>query len=563
MSGFLAAGWTRRCVFALAILSSFVSVRAEEDTAPQALFPPETYLFISCPSVDDMKERFAETSMGKLWNDRSMSGVRDEVQKHVDEFASQVKDHVGIPFADLLALPSGEISLGVSKVQNKLAGALIIDVGDHTDTLKKVIGKINSALSEKGTKSTETYEEIELSIYKPKEGTGPDLVLFSDESYFVFTTGVPMAKAIIDRWDGKHEKTLGKSPYLTTIFEECEESEDAFSDLYFYVEPINLALEAMKLDPRSAGNAAMAQGFLPLLGLDKLKAIGGAVSLESDDYDTVSRTMFYVDQPLGGILSIFRMPATLDGPPAWVGKNVDQYSGFTWDVPGAYKAVDTLVGTFAPQLGGLDGLLDQVANNPGNPGIHPKKDLLDQLTGTVHVISVEKEGAEPKMLFAVGVKDEKAVANVFEKVSAQVPNLKPRMFEGVRVYDVDTQGDSAPAMAVTRGSLFIATDPSALEAAIRGKSVAEEPLSGAEDYKNVAEHFPKPASSIGFARPAAQIKSVWNMAKSGQFTDELHGLDLTKLPEFDSVKKYFSPSGSYIAPHEKGAVMVNFSLPVE
>ncbi|OAI56081.1 hypothetical protein AYO47_09285 [Planctomyces sp. SCGC AG-212-M04] len=568
MRGFSAARWTRGCVLATALLASALTARAaDEDASPQALLPPDTYLFISCPSVVDLKARFADSAMGKLWKDRSMSGIREEVKKLVDEAAADAQREIGIPLNDLLGLPSGEVTLAASKVNNKLGAALIVDVGDNTETLEKVVKKIDDGIQGQGAKkSTETYEEIELTVFKADGNSPKELVHFTDESFVVFTSNVGLAKAIIDRWDGKHEKTFAANPVLTTILEECEESEDEYADLYYYVDPVNLAMEVMKMDPKTAGNAAMAQGFLPLLGLDKLKAIGGASTLSSEDFDSVSRTMIYVEQPLTGILSVFRMPATIEGPPKWVSKDVDQYSGFAWDVAGAYKSIDTLVMTFAPQIGGLDALLDQVASHPNNPGIHPKKDLLDQLTGIVHVMATEKEGDDPgtqRMLIAIGVKDEKKVQNVVEKVAAQVPNLKPRTFEGATIYDIEAGGDNSPALAITRGHLFIGTHPAALEAAIRGKSVAEEPLTSAEDYQAVAAHFPKPASSIGFSRPAAQIKSIWELARKGTFNETLHGFDLSKLPEFKSVEKYFAPSGSSIAPHEKGAILMNFSLPVE
>ncbi|QDT55664.1 hypothetical protein Pan44_37100 [Caulifigura coniformis] len=568
MRGYSAAVLVRRCVLTLCLLSTAFTVRAADDDAlAQALLPPDTYFFATCPSVVDLKARFGDSAMGKLWNDRSMSGFRAEVQAAFEKAGEKAQEEIGVPLRDLLALPSGEVTLAASKVNNKLGVALIVDVGEQTATLEKVLAKINEAIAEKATKSTESYEDIELSIFKKEGSNAGEFVYFTDESYVVFTSSIGFAKAIIDRWDGKHDKTFATNPILTTIFEECEENEDEFSDLYYYVDPINLILEVLKMSPQTAGNAGMAQGFLPLLGLDKLKAIGGVSALESKEFDSVSRTMFYVEQPLGGLLSIFRMPATLEGPPAWVGKNVDQYSGFTWDIPGAYQAIDALVMTFAPQIGGLDALLDQAANHPNNPGIHPKKDLLDQLTGMVHMLATENEGADvgaQRMLFAIGVKDEKTVHNVIEKVAAQAPNLKPRTFEGVTIYDIEAGGgDTAPALAVTRGHLFFATHPAALEATIRGKSVAEEPLSGAADYKAVAEHFETPASSIGFARPAAQIKSIWEQARKGTFNEQLDGFDLTKLPEFSAVQKYFAPSGSYIAPNEKGAIMVQFSLPVE
>jgi hypothetical protein len=566
MSGFFAAVWTRRCVLALAVLSSAVSIQAaDEDASAEALLPPDTYLFISCPSVVDLKERFGESAFGKLWKDRAMSGFREEFAAHVEQAGAAVQEQVGLPLGKLLELPSGEVTFAAAKVKNRLGVALIVDVGENTDTLTKVLAKIDEKMESQGAKSKETFEEIELTIFKKGEAKQGEFVHFTDESFVVFASNIDFAKAIIERWDGKHEKTFAANAVFKTIKEECEESDDEFSDLYYFVDPVNFALEAVKMNPATAGQAGMAQGFLPILGLDKLKGIGGAVSLESEDFDSVSRTMFYVDQPLVGILSIFRMPATLEGPPKWVGKNVDQYSAFTWDVPGAYKAIDGIMGMFG--AGGLDALLEQAATNPQNPGIHPKKDILDQLTGVVHVIANEEldsDATTQKVLVAVGVKDEVTVQNVFEKVAAQVPNLKPRQFEGVTIYDVEAgAADASPAIAVTRGFLFIATHPAALEAAIRGKSSAEEPLADADDYKSVAEHFPKPASSIGFSRPAAQLKSAWEMARKGTFNEQLHGLDLTKLPEFDAVAKYFSPTGSYIAPHENGAIMVNFSLPVE
>ncbi len=569
MSFSFAARWARSCVLALVLVTCVKSAPAADDVSAEAYFPAETYLFVSCPSVADLKERVGESSLGKLWSDRAMSAFQGEFNTHLEQLGAKVQEEVGIPLTKLLELPEGEVALGVCKVNNKLGAALIMDVGENTDTLAKVRELVNAKLSEDGTKTTETYEDIEITVLTNNRGEKGQVTHFVDESYFAVTvgvTGLDLAKALIDRWDGENEKSFAKNSVFNAIKEECEESDDAYSDLYYYIDPVNFALETQKQNPRTAGNAAMAQGFLPILGLDKLKAIGGCASFESEDFDSVSRTMFYVDQPAAGVLGVFKMPATLEGPPKWVDKNVDSYSGFTWDVAGAYASIDGLVKMFMPQAGGLDALMDQAANHPVNPGIHPKKDLLDQLTGVMHMISTEAPDGSAeaqRVLLAIGVKDELTVQNVLEKVASKVPNLKARQFEGVTIYDIEGAGATSPGLAVTRGHLFFATVPAALESAIRGKTVAEEPLADAADYKAVAEHFETPASSIGFSRPAVQIKGVWEQARSGAFAGQIPGLDLTKLPEFSVVEKYFAPSGSFLAPHEKGAIMVNFSLPVE
>ncbi|MEE3284158.1 MAG: hypothetical protein VX311_06210, partial [Planctomycetota bacterium] len=99
-----------------------------------------------------------------------------------------------------------------------------------------------------------------------------------------------------------------------------------------------------------------------------------------------------------------------------------------------------------------------------------------------------------------------------------------------------------------------------------------EPLSGSADYKRMATFFPAQASSIGYSKGNAQIGSVYQLIRSGNFPPSPPGagfpgadaqgpvaIDFKKLPPFTVIEKYLLSSGSYIIPDKNGAVMVTFS----
>jgi hypothetical protein len=89
-------------------------------------------------------------------------------------------------------------------------------------------------------------------------------------------------------------------------------------------------------------------------------------------------------------------------------------------------------------------------------------------------------------------------------------------------------------------------------------------LAGSEDYRSVAAHFPARTSSISFSRPATQLAGPWNALRSGELDGVLPvEIDLQTLPDFEAVSKYFTLQGSYVAPVERGVMIVQFSLPGE
>jgi hypothetical protein len=582
MSDFWNDRLSRVALSLVAVVCAQSLARAEDAPATDQLLPAQTYVYITCPDVEALKSRFAESSFGKLWDDPSMKDFRDEVDKGFEKVKEQFQEMAGLPLLDVLQLPKGEISFAMSKADAGMPmPILLMDVGEEKSSLEAVLDKIDEGLEkENATKSTENVDGVELTVFTMPApeggnargaGAGPRTVAyFVKDSFVVASLSTTLLKGVLSRWDEPGDDTFAEKSVYPEIISACRESDDEESDLYYFVDPISLVTAVMSANPQQSFQAAMVTSYLPRFGLDKLKGFGGAFSFSSEDFESIGRSMIYLDGPPTGLVKFFAMPAKSQSPPAWVAKDADQYTSLSWDPQGAYASLREIYGAVTGQPQGFDAAVDEISSHPANPGIHPRKDFFDQMTGDTHIVgrpAGEDETATDQVLVAIGIKDDVAMQSVIEKIAARESRLKKREFEGTTIYEADTpsadEDAPSPAVAVSRGNLFVATHVELLEESLRGGTSAGEPLSGSDEYQAVAKHFPSQTSMIGYGNSASQVKAIWNQLRSGALSSQVEDIDFTTLPEFSAVEKYFSAGGSYAVPHEKGAMIIQFSLPVE
>ena len=289
----------------------------------------------------------------------------------------------------------------------KLAVAVILDFGKSSgSTVNTLLEKASAGLEKEGFKkttrdsraprwsSTPAQERIKKKkrTRGTKRRTGSDA---SDEPDFgsqfahvlkndtLILSSSPVAvQDILKRWDGKHSETLADVPAYKAIAESSNQGHTP-PVVLGYVNPIALVQAFLRSNESAAENLGMAMAFLPVLGLDNLKAIGGSMHLDTDEYDSETRLQIYLDRPASGVLSVFTFPPTKQSPPKWVTDDSSSYLGLNWDVPKAYAAVEAL----ADQImgpGATAQKLDDWANDE-NLKIHLKKDVIDNLDGVIHV----------------------------------------------------------------------------------------------------------------------------------------------------------------------------------
>jgi hypothetical protein len=588
---------------ALAARPAWTAEKAPNDR----LLPPNTYLYVTVPNVGDLKTGFAKSHIGQMLKDPKLQDFLGDLHKKFTELGAEFEKNVGLKLEDVLAIPDGEISLAVLLPTDakKLAVAGILDFGKSSgSTVNALLDKASTGLLKEGfKKSTRDCEGSPMVVYlrakdkekdkdkdKDKSEEKKDSSDASEEPDFgsqfayvlkndtlILSTSTVALHDILKRWDGKHSETLADVPGYKAIVESSKQNHTA-PVLLGYANPVALVQAFVRSNEPAAETLGMAMAFLPVLGLDNLKSIGGSVHLATDEYDSESRLQIYLEKPASGVLSVFTFPPTKQAPPKWVTDDASSYVGINWDVPKAYTAVEGL----ADQImgpGATAQKLDEWAADDSLK-IHLKKDVIDNLDGVIHITTDNPDASKPetsRLLVAFGIKNSKKMKAVLDKLS-KLPNFQaqPRDFRGEIIYNLEAPGlarfggntNQTMGVSVVSDYLMFSTDVGRIEQVIVGDK-DRKPLSESEKYRKLAKHFPEKTSIIWYQEPDKQLKPLYEMLRSGKAQEFLattplskifEGIDFKKLPDFDAIRKYLPPSGSYAIPQGNGAMFVSFSL---
>ena len=546
-------------------------VFAEDAEAPSVdqLLPPGVLLHVKFSDVSDLRERLPKTSLGKLYQDESMAKIRDEVQKGFDKASEEANKELGFPLSDLLNLPTGEASFAlVQPAGRDLAGVAVMDIGDHKETLDKALGKLDEALTTKGgaKKKTETVEDVEVTVYEigseedSENATKKTFCYFVNDGVFVGGSDFALLEEILGRWDGESEDVLAEQEVYSYIREKtATRSEDEGAAIEWYVDPIGLITAGLNSSEETAMQALMFSSYLPMVGLDKFKGMGGSLDLAQDGYDMHTKTLTYVEQPTSGVLRAFEFPATDLTPPAWVGADAPAYSAMNWDASGAYTALTEMTDAILGKPGTAE---QQVAAISKELGFHLKDDLIDLLDGQIIFLSDVKADSEPvaqRMLIALKIKDSAKFQETLNTLLAKAGSaVTERDFEGSKVYDISAPDPNmSPALTLSKDNLFVSTHADMLESALR--TSREETLADSKKFQEIKKLFPAKNSMISYSDTAKNLKPYYDMLKSGKLDGVTEGTFNSSLfPDFDKISKYLTISGTYTVPDEKGVYTEGF-----
>ena len=547
----------------------------KESVSSDRLLPPGVLLHVRFSDISDLKERLPKTGFGKMYQDESMSDVRAKVEEAFNKASAEAGKELGFPLSDLLELPTGEFSFALLQPAGRdLAGVAMMDIGDAQETLDKALAKLDEALTKNGaTKKTETVEEVEVSIYEiPKQGSGSSdsekntFCYFVEDGMFVGGSDLTVLQDVLARWEGDSDDVLAEEEIYSYIREKCATREEGDSVVEWYIDPMGLVTAALNANEDLSTQALMFSAYLPTLGLDKFKALGGNLDLAEGGYDSHSRNFMYIEQPTTGVVRAFEFPPTDLTPPNWVGASTPQYTAMNWDATGAYVALTEMADTLMNQPGAA---AQQVGQAAQQLGFHPKDDLIDQLDGPIVMLSdidAKAEQVAQRVLVAVKLKDsdkfQETLNALLEKAGSAVTE---RDFEGTKVYDIQSPNpEMAPALAIAKDHLFVSTHADMLEAALRPNSSDSDSLAESKDFRQMIKLMPSKVSMLTFSDMAKQLKPTYDMVKSGKLDGLTEGqFNSQILPDFEKIQKYFSTTGSYTVPDEKGVFSESFLFGID
>ena len=582
----------KRTVFAvftsLALLIGIGQTASAADAvAVDQKLPPNVLLYFSIPDVTASKAQWQNTTMAKLQNDERLAEFREDLNAQIEKASEKLEENIGLSLKQLIDIPTGEVATAVvAKPGQDVAIVSFLDFGDKEDAIDSLLTQAQEALentdAERDVSEFENTQIVAYSFPQIEEDDSPfkpKLVYCVKDSTLVIGTNVAVLHEVLVRWDGQHDSKFSDNASYQYILSKCS-YEDAKPSLQWFVDPMGNIQAGLRAAAAQNQQLQMVGVFLPILGVNNLKGLGGASYVGAGDFEEVSKTLLHVDQPVAGLLNLFRFPATDLAPPAWIPADVDGFTITNWDANAAYTSIETLVDNFVfRQPGGLRAKIDEIAEQEGGVGVNIKTDLIDQIDGPIYTVNYGSEeaaaaignptAAMPKTVIALTLKDEQKMRGLVGKVLDKGGNaVESREFNGQTIYDLKIDPEAAGAaganfsgvsFTVSKGLFIFSTDTKDLEQILRDKRV--EPVAELPEYKKIAEFFPAKTSMLSFQRRNSQLESIYALLQSGQLGEVVPGVDFTKLPEFSVIRDYLPMMGGYTVPDESGALFVSFSVP--
>lgn len=588
------------------------------------LLPVTTTGYVSVPKVDSLLDAWRQTQIGRLLDDPLMQPFAEDLQRQLKEKWSRSHARLGLSIEDLEQLAGGELALAVIKPadEERAALAVLADVTGKEQEAEAILAKLAANLEKQGAKrSSAAHHGVKLTIYEspPRRGQSQPLhaAYFIHEGLFVASDQVPVASDIAGRLAKPKKDTLASVSAYQAVMERCQKGQPRIEpQVRWFIDPIGLAESFRSWQEHRRKGETEYVKIARNQGFDAIRGIGGVVNLSDDQYDMLHRTYVYAPPPYELAMRMMVFPNGGDfAPESWVPRNISSYMSFQCDIVNAFDRCDTLFDEIYGDEGVWQDTLEGIKEDTG---IDMRRHLIVHLGQRVNVITDYETPITPtsqRRLAAIEAKNPKALAQVIERSMRDDPRAKLRKVGEYDVWEVlpeemeslelDIQeADAADepreeseevaggqrmmstssAMTVAKGYLLVSSHVALLEKVLENLGPGDQ-LAGDGDFQRVIAEFQqlgaKETSAQGFARSDEQYRVTYELFRQGRLPEadtflghflnfllgeEKEGmtrkprLDGSKLPEYQQVRKFFGPAGSFAASESNGWYLVGFML---
>ena len=601
-----ALAFKKRLLPSLAILLAlplFSHGQSSERPASDELLPESTVVYVQAHNVRELAEKLSETNELKMLADERIAPLAGDVWKSVlDEYA-KVEDQVGLSLEEIQSLPAGEICFAVIAPKRKNpAFVLILDMDEESEVVDRALERGREFAGEQGVEfETEESEDSEVE-FETFNVEGQKVAYFRRGGTLVIGTNQDELNDMVTRWDGgKVEKVrpLKENRKFITIMNRCRGTKDTPVDMRFFIDPIKLAKSATR------GNV-MAQGalnFLPVLGLDGLLGLGGAVIMDEMEFQSVWHFHVLLSNPRNGIFEMMALKPGSYEPQPWVPENSVAYMSTSWDVGKMYSEFEKIYDSFSGQ-GALQEEIDDEIND--ELGIDLKEDLIDQLDGRITYVQwVGKDDAVfngQNNALGVAIKDPDQFMEVVEVFLDKIreeegeDEIEEVDYHGVTYWQMpdDSVEESRermqegspisiripqPCFGLLDDHVIVSDSPDFLKHAIDTARGKHKTLNDEQQFRYVSRQMNRllgtdVPGAIIYNKPAESMKLMFNAIKedkTGEFLDDMaeensfvasirDALEDNPLPDFEDVEHYFTPSGGFVTNDDTGYHILGFQM---
>ncbi len=430
-------------------------------TPSERLLPDWAKGFFAISDVQVLANRVNNTQVGQLAQDPAMKPFVDDLRRQFEDRLSGFQEKLGLTLQDLEDVPGGELAGAVLLLPaeggaetvgddaTRAAGVvLLVDITGHQDQAKSLLAKVSKTLGGEGAKKT----EIELlgvpvthfDLPPPKDGSATPFLFGQrledaskprkrqalyciQKNLLIASDQARVVEEVLSRVAGKAEGSLADHKAFQAVMKRCTaDAGNTQPQIRWFIDPFGYADVVWQVTPKQllAGIEFQIRNppdKLREAGFTAVQGVGGLVDVAPDGYELVHRTFVYAPnaEQFEKSAKILSFPNHAEfAPQPWVPRDIASYATAYCDILNAFDNLGPLFDEFVGD--GEKGTWEKYLDDLKTRGvkIDLREELIRHLGQRVTAISTYQQPITPKserMLFAVEVEDEKAVAAALEK----------------------------------------------------------------------------------------------------------------------------------------------------
>jgi hypothetical protein len=478
--------------------------------------------------------------------------------------------------------------------------ALMADMGDQAESLRQLMRSLSASATRDGDPvERKEVAGVELDILAPKTDGNEPIVCYGMKDNWLLVTvdmtrRMDFTESVAGRIGRSLPGSLRESPALATAVRTLG---DAHAFVFVNPQPIRSLIAA------KAGNKVMAERVMKGLGILNVTSLAGAVQVAGrSNQDLCTKSWLGVEGPRTGIPALLGVSS---GPLKVDGRFVTRDAvGFLCGNYEPLKIFDTIAGTVG-DIAAMDlnmmiqaGMM-ATAEDGGLPPVQLRDEVLSRITGPLLATwKVDKPGTDServRFLVALSAREsdrlDAAVARIHRAFAGVDPQLR-REFLGRTLYLLPGPGSGGGVGETTQSEAAASTGQLALavagdnlilgqvaevEQAIRSlqkepdNSIVSDPM-----FRYAREQLPSQAGMYVYRNNRLDMQMLWaalrqvardlpaqgaDASADKDFTADpiaamLHRVreyvDLSRLPEFTAVEKYWGASVGYMQSRPDG-----------
>ena len=611
-------------LFLATLSSGIPAFGEEKPLPASSLFPADTQALFSLPDSEGFLEGWNKTQLGKLAEDPKLKEFWETQRKEIQDRFSEAGWQLNLQIEDLNEIAEGQTSLGwISrpKAPNKpYSIAMVIDVADRNAQAEKFLKRVDTELKlRKAIPKTIEISGVKVFQYTLPKSTGDVRV---NESFYSISNSQLLAAddlltitELLASQSGANTASLASTDLYKKVQSKISTGEDE-PEIEYFLRPIGFAKLLRSISGKPTKNQSDVLLILDSQGFNDLQCVAGNIQISREPHDFFHHAYMVAKKPLSTSVQILDFP-NVDKllVPDWINKESAAVLSFSWNIREAFPKFKGIVDSFV-SAGTFDDMLKGLRDDPQGPQIDILKDVLPFLTSEFHVVTeiIKPISPDSKRSMVILKLDDpaKKLPKVLERYGKGEPDSKPIDFEGNRIWsfenkeevdleldfgtkkdqkkDVDEDEPLLDKWAITIfGEYFIfASDVEMIMDVLRrAKDALQKSAFGKEaDVAKVAAMLESVAGKDG-----RSMNQITRSDRAFEMQYELFRQDILpesrsmlatildkilkpknprqsqeqrvkgdKLPPFDQIRDYFSPSGGVVKSDEEGWSVQSFIL---